>query len=97
MAVYVMFDLDVTDPAAFGEYQKAAGPIVAKYGGTLVAAGPLAVTLEGSWQPQVAGIIEFPSLEHVRRWYDAPEYQDPKQLRHTTARTNMIVLEGLPG
>jgi uncharacterized protein (DUF1330 family) len=96
MAVYVMFDIEVTDPTGFGEYQKVAGPIVAKYGGRFLAVGPPVVTMEGSWQPQAAGVIEFPSLDLARQWYDAPEYQEPKQLRHKTAKTNMVLVEGLP-
>ncbi len=96
MAAYVIVDIEVTDPVGFGEYQKAAGPIVAKYGGTFLAAGPPAATLEGSWQPKATVVIEFPSLEQVRQWYDAPEYQEPKQLRHKTAKTNMVLVEGLP-
>lgn len=47
MPAYVVVDIDVTDQAGFGGYLQSAGPIVAKYGGRLLAAGPPAAMLEG--------------------------------------------------
>ena len=91
MPAYVIVGTEVTDPAAFGEYQKAAGPIVAKYGGKLLAAGPIAAVLEGSWQPKGLAILEFPSVEEAQRWHAAPEYQGPKQMRQKAAIWHMVL------
>lgn len=97
MPAYVVVDIDVTDPAGFGEYLQSAGPIVAKYGGRLLAAGPPAAVLEGGWQPKGVTVIEFPSVEDARRWHDAPEYQAPKAIRNRSARSMMVLLGGVPG
>jgi uncharacterized protein (DUF1330 family) len=94
MAAYVIVDIAVTDPAGFAEYQKVAGPIVAKYGGRLLAAGPPAATLEGDWHPKGMTVIEFPSVEVARQWHAAPEYQAPKQLRQRTATCHVLLVEG---
>ena len=51
MAAYVVVDIEITDPDAFQQYVSVAGPIVAKYGGRLLAAGPPVATLEGGWHP----------------------------------------------
>lgn len=40
MSAYVIVDIEVTDPAAFGQYAEVAGPIIAKYGGKFLAVGP---------------------------------------------------------
>ncbi len=94
MTAYVIVDIEVTDPAGFQEYQKVAGPIVAKYGGRLLAAGPPAATLEGGWHPKGVTIIEFPSIEQAKQWHTAPEYQAPKQLRQRAAKSHIVLLEG---
>ena len=96
MAAYVVVDIDITDPAAFGEYQQLAGPIVAKYGGKLLAAGPPAATLEGNWQPKVVTILEFPSIEQAQQWHAAPEYQAPKALRQRAATCHAVLVAGVP-
>jgi uncharacterized protein (DUF1330 family) len=93
MAAYVVVDIEVTDPAGFQEYVNVAGPIVAKYGGRLLAAGPPVATLEGSWHPKGVTVIEFPTAERARQWHAAPEYQAPKQLRQRATKSNMVLLE----
>ena len=42
MAVDVIVDMQITDPAAFARYPQLAGPILAKHGGKLLAAGSAA-------------------------------------------------------
>lgn len=77
MAAYIIVDTEVTDPAGFHEYVNVAGPIVAKYGGRLLAAGPPAAILEGSWHPKGVTLIEFPSVERAQQWYTAPSTRLP--------------------
>jgi len=95
LAAYVVVDIEVTDPIGFQEYLNVAGPIVAKYGGRLLAAGPPATLLEGSWQPKRVTLIEFPSVERAQQWHTAPEYQIPKQLRQRAAKCHMVLLAGM--
>lgn len=97
MPAYVIVDMEVTDPATFGEYAQVAGPIVAKYGGKLLATGPPAGTLEGEWQPSTVTVLEFPSAELARQWHEAPEYQGPRQIRQRAAKCEMVLVNGLPG
>jgi uncharacterized protein (DUF1330 family) len=94
LAAYVVVDIDITDLAAFAEYQQLAGPLVAKYGGKLLAAGPPAATLEGSWQPKGITILEFPTVEQAQQWHAAPEYQEPKALRQRAATCHAILVAG---
>jgi len=58
MAAYVIVDIEVTDPAGFHEYLNVAGPIVAKYGGRLLAASrpfPSASSSSGRHRSNRAG------------------------------------------
>jgi uncharacterized protein (DUF1330 family) len=40
-------------------------------------------------------IIEFPSAEVARKWWDSPEYQKPKAMRRANSRGRLILLEGV--
>jgi uncharacterized protein (DUF1330 family) len=39
-------------------------------------------------------VLEFPSLEQARRWYDGEEYRAPKALRMKSALTDLVLVEG---
>jgi uncharacterized protein (DUF1330 family) len=40
-------------------------------------------------------ILEFPSVEQAKEWHNSVEYAPAKALRHQTARSRMIVAEGV--
>lgn len=95
MSVYVIVDIEVTDPEGYKEYVKAAPQTVELYGGKYIARGGHNETLEGEWQAKRLVILEFPSVEQAKKWLDSPEYAPARKLRHQYARTNMVVVEGL--
>jgi uncharacterized protein (DUF1330 family) len=96
MPAYVVAFADVTDPAGMERYRAEVGAVIARYGGKFVAAGtPEAV--EGDIHPRAAAIIEFPSMEQARTWYDAPDYQELKELRQRSSRGAILFMPGLPG
>lgn len=96
MPAYVIVEIDVHDPVRYEDYKARARPLVEKYGGRYVARGGAAFALEG---PSPAGrvvVLEFPSAEQARVWWDSPEYAPVRQIRQETATSRMIVVEGLP-
>jgi uncharacterized protein (DUF1330 family) len=96
MSAYMIALTEVTDPAGMDEYRRRVGPVLAQYGGRPLAAGP-PVVLEGELTPHIAVIIEFADLEAARTFYQSAEYQEPKALRHRSARAVATFVEGLPG
>jgi uncharacterized protein (DUF1330 family) len=95
MAAYVIVDIDVTDPIGYDEYKRLASPAVAAYGGRYLARGGRAEMLEGNWVPKRLVILQFESVERAKQWLDSPEYRAAKQLRHSTANSNMVLIEGV--
>lgn len=95
MAAYVILDIDVKDPAGYEEYKRRGAPTILAYGGRPLARGGGTEVLEGNWQPKRVVIIEFNTLEEAKRWWNSPEYNAAKKLRHKSADTNVIFLEGL--
>jgi len=95
MSAYFIVDLEVTDPVGIEEYRKQVPATIAKYGGRYLVRGGKHETLEGNWHPRRIIVLEFPSVEQAKRWYDCEEYRGPKALRFKTARTNLILVEGV--
>lgn len=95
MPAYVIVDVDVHDPGVYERYKTLAPPAIAAYGGRYLARGGRCVSLEGDWSPRRAVILEFPSLERAQEWWASAEYEAGKALRHASARSKMIVVEGL--
>jgi len=95
MAAYVITEIDVTDPAGYEEYKKMGPPTVAAYGGKFVVRGGRTEVLEGKRDSGRIVILQFDSLERAKEWWSSKEYGPAKQVRQRTARTNMIVVEGV--
>ena len=83
------------DPAGYEEYKKLAPSAVALYGGKYIARGGRTETLEGDWSPSRLVILQFESVEQAKKWLDSDEYQEARKMRHATAKSNMVVIEGI--
>jgi uncharacterized protein (DUF1330 family) len=95
MSAYVIVDIEVTEPVRYESYKAMAPASIGRYGGRYIARGGRTEILEGDWSPRRVVILEFDSVDRARQWLESPEYRDARRLRHETARTNMIVVEGV--
>ena len=95
MPAYVIVEVDIHDPANYERYKTLVPATITAYGGRYLARGGRVETLEGDWNPARVVILEFPSLQRAREWWSAPEAAHIKALRQSSARTKMIVVEGV--
>jgi len=95
MAAYLVLDIEVTDPEAYAKYKELGPPSVAAFGGRYLARGGAVETLEGSWLPSRLVILEFPTAALGRAWWTSPEYAPAKAIRQASARTEMLLIEGV--
>jgi uncharacterized protein (DUF1330 family) len=95
MAAYIIVDLTVTDLPTMEEYRKQVPATVAKYGGRFLVRGGAHQIVEGDWKPNRVVVLEFPSMEQAKRWYDSEEYREPKAMRLRAGRANLIMVEGV--
>lgn len=95
MTAYVIVDIHVTDPVRYEEYKKLALPTVELHGGKYIARGGRTETLEGDWAPSRLVILQFDSVDQAKNWLFSPEYSAVKHIRHETAISNMVVIEGV--
>jgi uncharacterized protein (DUF1330 family) len=96
MTAYVIADITVTNPDGYAPYRPLAAQSIASHGGRFIARGGAVETLEGGWTPGRVVVIEFPSMESARRWYDSPEYQAALAIRMANSTGRVIITEGAP-
>jgi uncharacterized protein DUF1330 len=53
--------------------------------------------MEGSWEPKRLVVLEFPSVEQARCWYDSEEYREARAIRERAAVTDLLIAEGVSG
>ncbi|UCG87134.1 MAG: DUF1330 domain-containing protein [Gemmatimonadota bacterium] len=95
MAAYLIAEIDIHDAERYEEYRKLAAPTVAAYGGRYVVRGGAVTRLEGKWAPGRVVVLEFPSVDRAKQWWDSAEYSPAKALRQMSASTEMIVVQGV--
>ncbi len=59
----------------FGEYIPGVFPLLQKHGGTVLVGTPEPDEAEGTLSGNWHVIIEFPSMEAAKAWYNDPEYK----------------------
>jgi len=94
MAAYIIADVDVTNPAGYDEYRRQVPATVEKYGGRFVVRGGALEGLEGGWSPKRIVVLEFPTVDAAKRWYNSPEYKPLIALRQKASRGSLVVVEG---
>ena len=95
MPAYIIVETDITDPEQYEQYKAASpGAIAAGGGRFLVRGGELAV-LEGDWEPKRLVVLEFPSVEQARAWYESDVYREAKALRQRYSTGSLLLVEGV--
>ena len=95
MAAYVIVDVTIHDEAVYARYRALAPASIAQYGGRYLVRGGAATQLEGERRPARVVVLEFPSVERARAWWDSPEYAEAKALRQASAHTEMVLVDGI--
>lgn len=95
MPAYVIVDIQVRDPVRYEDYKKIAAPTIAEFGGRYIVRGGTVHALEGEWTLGRLVVLEFPDAARAREWWSSASYGPAKRLRHETATTKMILVEGL--
>ena len=96
MPAYVTVQIEIDDRETYREYIQLSPASIEAYGGRFVVRGGATETLEGTWAPERFVILEFPSMDAARRWWSSPEYAEAKAMRQRSARTRMLLAEGVP-
>ncbi|MBK8630636.1 MAG: DUF1330 domain-containing protein [Sphingomonadales bacterium] len=95
MAAYIVFTRErLRDQAAMDAYSAKAGPSLAGHEGKPHAYYGKHETLEGA-PIDGAVIIEFPSIDAAKAWYDSPAYTEARAHRFQGADYRVFITETL--
>jgi len=93
VSAYVLVEIEVTDQEEYAAYGKLAFENVARHGGRFLARGGETDMLEGQWSPRIV-VLEFESLDAIRRWYHSDDYQKILPMRLNSTKSRLIAVEG---
>lgn len=91
---FVAVEISIHDPATYERYKKMAPASIAKYGGKYLVRGGTTEALEGAWNPERFVILEFPTADAARKWYNSPEYTEARAIRQQCAKARMLLVDG---
>ena len=96
MPAYGVGWLTMRDPSWVPAYGPKTDELIEKYGGKVLARGSAIEQLEGRHKvPDVMVVLEFPSMEKARAFYNDPEYAEMIKLRQRGSDLEYVLLNGV--
>lgn len=91
MPGYVVANVEIHDPDAYAGYSAQVEGTLEPFGGRFIVRGGEKDVREGEWFARVV-VIEFPSVDNARAWYESEAYQRilPTRLNNSTGRVVII-------
>jgi uncharacterized protein (DUF1330 family) len=96
MKAYLIAEIHVLDAKRYGEYVKAAQPIVMEHGGRYLVRGGKTVPVSGEWNPERLLVIEFDSPAQLRDCFACDAYKRIAPLRLASTHSRSVIVEGVP-
>ncbi|MCV7092464.1 DUF1330 domain-containing protein [Mycobacterium interjectum] len=98
LKAFVIVQIVINDWDGYRRYGSAAHQeIFDKFGAKVVGIDDDVEIVEGSWPCTRTVLIEFPSKQRARAWYESDEYQAVVALRHGSATSNLVIVSGYTG
>ena len=74
MPAYVIFDVEIRDPARYQEFMAGVKPALEQAGARYLARGGAHKVYKGDWEPRRIVLLEFPSIEAWEAFYNGSTY-----------------------
>ncbi len=95
MTVYALIELEITSMDGMGPYMASVSDTVANHGGKyLVRAGNTEIVEGGLGKYPVKVVLEFPSMDAAKKWYNSADYQAILPHRLASSKGNFVWAEG---
>jgi uncharacterized protein (DUF1330 family) len=92
---YVIANIEVKDPQRYAEYVKLTPGTIAPFGGRFMVRGGRAEKLEGDTALNRIVVLEFPSFDQAKAWYDSEGYRIAMAIRQSASTGSLILVEGV--
>ena len=95
---FVIVQIAINDRDGYHQYEIAGHQeIFDRFSGEVVGLDEDVEIVEGSWPCTRTVLIEFPTKQLARGWYESDEYQAVVGLRHGAATSNLVIVSGYSG
>jgi uncharacterized protein (DUF1330 family) len=92
--IYVVNEVDVTDPAGFKTYAAAQAKLIASHGGHYIIQGGKVTAMDGE-TPKRFTIYVFDNEDKMHAWRNDPAQKDVFDVRNKVAKFRTFAVEGL--
>jgi uncharacterized protein (DUF1330 family) len=89
MAAYIISRVRVRDAERMQDYAARSIALAKSYGASYPVRTNNVEALEGSYDGRRLIIIQFPDLASARAYWNSPEYQELRKLRHAAADSEL--------
>jgi uncharacterized protein (DUF1330 family) len=95
MPAYMVSNVDVNDPEEYTAVGEGVQATFAPYGGRYLARRAKWEVLEGDWRASgYLAIVEFPTYEAAKEWYESQAYRPLRDIRQRSATSNILLVDG---
>jgi uncharacterized protein (DUF1330 family) len=95
MSAFVISEVEIINEDVANQYRRLASASIAAYGGRYLARAAEAVVVEGKPTLRRVVIVEFFSMEQIRKWYGSPEYAEALKFRDAALERRLMFVEGV--
>jgi uncharacterized protein (DUF1330 family) len=81
----------IADEATVRRYAELAGPAIERFGGRFIVSNAEPVVVEGESPSAYLSMVEFPTIEDAKSWYDSPEYAEARAITPATFRGRVLM------
>ena len=94
MSAYMIGFIDVLDPEGYKEYAARVPATIAAYGGRYVVRNGSKHPLEGTMPDRRMVVLQFPSVERAKEWYESDAYKACRAIRSQASTADLFLIEG---
>lgn len=96
MAAYNITDVRILEPENVRRYSEIADASIRAHGGRFLVRGATPTVAEGEWPPhRHLVIVEFPSMDQLRQWYDSTDYASARAIAATALDRAVYFVDGV--
>jgi uncharacterized protein (DUF1330 family) len=96
MTAYAISEVEMLDETQGQRYRELAAASIARHGGRYIVRGAEPDVPEGDWpSEQRVVVVEFPSMDRLRRWYSSADYAEALAIRDTALTRRLLFVDGV--
>ena len=92
---FLVAEIKVNDPEGYKSYLAKVTPVTDAFGGRFIVRGGKMEAIEGAEPAGRVAIIQFSSMDQLKRYWNSSAYQEIAPLRLKTATSRIYFVEGV--